>query len=485
MVVTIAALAAVALIVADFAGATLLRSYLVGRLDAQLDGQAHAVARVGQFSGQLPRGLRPGPSFGNEARTYVYTGAGTRIYTSPSSSDREPDLGGFAALKAHAGTRSYTVSGAGEGWRVRVTPVRTPGGQEYVVHALSMRDVTATEDGLLLIDAAVTALVLLLIALAAASVVRIGLRPLTRMEEIATEIAGGNLSRRVTDADPHTESGRLGTALNVMLVRIEAALADRSASERRLRQFLADASHELRTPLTSIQGFAELYRRGGAPPGPALDEAMGRIEAEVGRMRLLVNDLLLLARLDEERPLERHPVDLLAVAADAVRDAHVRVPTRFVQLAGLDDAAETFEPVTVLGDEPRIRQVVTNLVANALQHTPDDCSVVVRVGAATNGSRNGGPVAAIGGELPPEVAAAVVEVADGGPGMSVADAQHVFERLYRADPSRARRHGGAGLGLAIVASIVQAHGGRVELYTATGAGALFRVLLPAQAEPWS
>jgi two-component system OmpR family sensor kinase len=281
------------------------------------------------------------------------------------------------------------VSGTEGNWRVRVTPIA--GGQELAVHALSLREVEATEEGLLLIDAAVTALVLLLIAISAAAVVRIGLRPLTRMEEIATEIAGGDLSRRV--ADPHTESGRLGTALNTMLVRIEAALADRSASERRLRQFLADASHELRTPLTSIQGFAELYRRGGAPPGPALDEAMARIEGEVGRMRLLVNDLLLLARLDEERPLIRQPVDLLAVAADAVRDAHVRVPTRFVRLAGLDDDAETFEPVTVSGDEPRIRQVVTNLVANALQHTPDDCAVVLRVGrsaGAASGAGGGG-----------------------------------------------------------------------------------------------
>src|SRR5206468_804475 len=182
---------------------------------------------------------------------------------------------------------------------------------------------------LALINAAVSAIVLVLIALAAGMVVRVGLRPLTRMEETAAEIAGGDLSRRVADADPHTESGRLGSALNTMLSRIEAAVADRAESERRLRQFLADAAHEIRTPLTSIQGFAELYRRGGAPPGPALDEAMGRIEADVSRMRLLVNDLLLLARLDEERPLERARVDLLAVAADAVRDAHVRVPARF------------------------------------------------------------------------------------------------------------------------------------------------------------
>src|SRR5262249_48911271 len=155
--------------------------------------------------------------------------------------------------------------------------------------------------------------------------------------------------------------------------------------EQRLRQFLADAAHELRTPLTSIQGFAELYRRGGVSDGEALDEAMGAIAGEVSRMRLLVNDLLMLARLDEERPVERRPVDLLGVAADAVRDAHVRVPARFVLLGPLDDADDTFDPVTIEGDEARLRQVATNLVANALQHTPDDAEIVVRVGRAVTG----------------------------------------------------------------------------------------------------
>src|SRR5206468_4773651 len=159
-------------------------------------------------------------------------------------------------------------------------------------------------------------------------------------------IAGGDLTRRVTDADPHSESGRLGMALNTMLARIEAAVGEQAASERRLRQFLADASHELRTPLTSIQGFAELYRRGGTPPGPALDEAMARIEAEADRMRVLVTDLMLLARLDEERPLDRHPVDLLSIAADAVRDAHARVPGRPVIL-DCDDPLSGAGPVTV------------------------------------------------------------------------------------------------------------------------------------------
>jgi two-component system OmpR family sensor kinase len=296
------------------------------------------------------------------------------------------------------------------------------------------------------------------------------------MERTAAEIAGGDLTRRVADADPHSEPGRLGLALNKMLSRIEGAVAEQAASERRLRQFLADASHELRTPLTSIQGFAELYRRGGVPPGPDLDEAMGRIEGEVGRMRLLVNDLLLLARLDEERPLDRHPVDLLAVAADAVRDAHARVPGRFVQLTVLD--ADDFEPVAVLGDEPRLRQVATNLVANALQHTPEEAAIAVRVGRP---SVNGGPppVAAVGAELTDGTPVAALEVLDAGPGMGTDEASRVFERLYRAEASRSRTHGGAGLGLAIVAAIVRAHGGRVELWTQPGGGARFRVLLPA------
>src|SRR5436305_3753667 len=173
MVVTVAALAAVALIVADFAGSALLRSYLIGRLDAQLDGQARAVSRAVRYSNQLPRALRPGPPFGGDSRTYAYSAAGVRIYTAPTSGTGEPDLGGFGSVRKHAGTRAYTVPGDDADWRVRVTLIATPdGNQQYVVHALSMREVNATEDGLVLIDVAVTALVLLFIALAAASVVR-------------------------------------------------------------------------------------------------------------------------------------------------------------------------------------------------------------------------------------------------------------------------------------------------------------------------
>jgi two-component system OmpR family sensor kinase len=210
---------------------------------------------------------------------------------------------------------------------------------------------------------------------------------------------------------------------------------------------------------------------------------MGRIEAEAARMAVLVGDLLLLARLDEERPLERRPVDLLAIAADAVRDAHARIPNRFVALDGFiefDDDEDAVEPASVLGDEARLRQVATNLVANALQHTPAHAAVTVRVGRDLP-ARPGPVCASVGEEFPAGTPTAVLEVTDTGPGLPADQAGRVFERLYRADPSRQRSSGGTGLGLAIVGAIVAAHGGRVEVRTAPGAGASFRVLLPAHA----
>ena len=476
LVVLMAALAAVALVVSNLVAVFFLRDNLISRVDTQLNTQARAV-RIGDVF-RFPS--RPRPGFGQDFRVYLFDASGQLIQTDSLSSDMPagPILGSWPAVRAHAGTGPYTVDGAdGAPWRVRVIPVGASG--FFGVAALSLRDVTNTSHNLLLIDALVTALILALLSIAAASVVRIGLRPLTRMEATAAEISGtDDLSRRVTDVDSHTESGRLGAALNAMLGRLEGAMAARTASEQRLRQFLADASHELRTPLTSIQGFAELYRRGGTPPGPELDEAMGRIEGEVGRMRVLVNDLLLLARLDEERPLYRREVDLLGVAAETVRDAHVRVPHRFVQLTALNDYFDTFERVTVIGDDDRLRQVATNLIGNALQHSGDDARVVVRVGRATVAPA-AAPTVAIGAPMAAGTAVAVLEVADTGPGMAPDDASHVFERLYRAERSRDRRHGGAGLGLAIVAAIVEAHAGRVELYTEPGAGSRFRVLLPA------
>src|SRR6266511_4046935 len=441
IVAALALLAAVGLLTVDLAGMTLLHSYLVRRVDQQLERN---VSRA-RFLPPEPIETRPRltTAFGPDFRVYRFDADGRLVETAASGDRPDPDLGSLAELQRHADAgKPYTVEGSTSAWRVEV--VRLSSGQGYFASAVSLRDVQDTEERMLLINIGVSAVALLLMGGAAASVVRMGLRPLARIEE---------------------------------------AVAHRAESERRMRRLLADAAHELRTPLTSVQGFAELYRRGGAPPGPALDEAMACIETDVRRMRRLVDDLLLLARLDEERPPERRPVDLLAVAAGAVRDAHVRLPHRFVRLASLDDRQATFEPVTVLGDEVRIGQVAANLVSNALQHTPEDAAVVVRVGRRDGTVEPVSPTVVVGADLAADEPVAAIEVWDTGPGMAVADAQRVFERLYRADSSRSRRHGGAGLGLSIVAAIVQAHGGRVELWTAPWAGARFRVLLPALPPP--
>jgi two-component system OmpR family sensor kinase len=236
-----------------------------------------------------------------------------------------------------------------------------------------------------------------------------------------------------------------------MLTQIEGAFAERRASEDRLRRFLADASHELRTPLTSIRGYAELFRRGASQREEDLTKSMRRIEDEAARMGLMVEDLLLLARLDQDRPLEREPVDLTTVAADAVADARAANPDREISL-------EATAPVEVRGDEARLRQVAGNLLANALDHTPPGTAVTVR--AAANGDH------------------AVLEVADRGPGLSGEQAERAFEPFFRSDPSRDRTTGGAGLGLAIVAAIAKAHGGAVELRETPGGGATFEVSIP-------
>ncbi|GAA1659307.1 sensor histidine kinase [Catellatospora bangladeshensis] len=524
MVVAVVALAGVALLITDFVAATTLRHYLVQRLDEDVlrlsgprgnggnwfgSGQPAQPGTVPQPSASAAPsatapaevvcswpefatgrfGAPPGPT---DAILLTYDAAGDVISCNSSdiSYTERPRLT-FDEIKAHADTkpgpgRPFSASSlSGQEFRVAVSRAPEERGGGYRVSAISTARDDTTANLMLMIVLGVGAAVLLVLGFVAYSVVRVGLRPLTNMEHAAAQIAGGDLTARVPDPDPHTEPGRLGLALNTMLSRIEAAVTARAASEQRLRQFLADASHELRTPLTSIRGFAELYRRGGAPPGPELDETMSRIEQEAGRMGLLVEDLLLLAALDEERPLQQSRVDLLAVAADTVRDAHVRNPQRTVELAG-------FEPVCVLGDEHRLRQVATNLVANALQHTPADARVTLRISHRGGEpadepfelpvARDSGPVvAAVGAELDPELPVAVVEVSDTGPGVPPEHASRIFERLYRADPHRARSHGGAGLGLAIASAIVKAHGGRIELATAPGAGSTFRVLLPLAA----
>jgi two-component system OmpR family sensor kinase len=325
-----------------------------------------------------------------------------------------------------------------------------------LVIAIPMRDVDDTLHHLLLIELLVAAGVLVALALLAWWVVHLGLRPLERMGETAGAIAAGDLSRRVEPSDEKTEVGRLGIALNSMLGQIEVAFAERTASESRLRRFVADASHELRTPLTSIRGYAELFRRGANTRPDDLAKTMRRIEEAAARMGVLVDDLLLLARLDQGRPLEHGPVDLTRLVAAAVDDLRATSPERPVTY-------ESSGAIVVNGDEFRLRQVLANLLENARTHTSPSTPVEVRI--TTSGSD------------------AIIEVQDHGPGMSAEDAARAFERFWRSDPSRTRSSGGAGLGLAIVAAITESHGGHAEVDTAPGEGATFRVSIPLTGPP--
>jgi two-component system OmpR family sensor kinase len=316
-----------------------------------------------------------------------------------------------------------------------------------LIVATSLHDVDSTLHRLFMIELLVTAAVIAALALLGLWVVRLGLRPLHAIEETAAAITAGDLSRRVEEADPRTEVGRVGSALNTMLDRIEA-------SDRRLRRFIADASHELRTPLAAVRAYAELFGRGASTRPDDLERSMSGITREAERMSLLVDDLLLLARLDEGRPIERKPVDLAAVVGEAVDAARVVEPGRSIDLSS--------EPVTVAGDETRLRQVVDNLLANARAHTPPDTTVSVEL------RRGDGH--------------ATLSVADHGPGLTKEQAARVFERFYRVDSSRARASGGVGLGLAIVAAVTEAHGGAAEVHPTPGGGATFVITLPLGAD---
>ncbi|MEV4893255.1 HAMP domain-containing sensor histidine kinase [Nonomuraea sp. NPDC055795] len=379
----------------------------------------------------------------------------------PYTNVREVDLkskpGPTAVMGAPVTVRA--ISGDGE-WRVLRT--NSPYGEATVAVDLSeVRDITRR---LVLIESLGGGGILLILAVVGVALVRRSLRPLVVIERTAGAIAAGELSRRVPDGDPRTEVGRLATAINGMLAQIESAFTARSASEAaarrsedRMRQFVGDASHELRTPLTSILGYAEYSRQN---PGADPAEMMRRVEKAAGRMSLLVDDLLLLARVDQQRPLQMRPVDMLALAADAVHDARILAPDRNVKLDVVGDAA-----LIVSGDEVRLRQVVANLMSNALHHTEPGTPVVVRAGAGRS--------------------TAFVEVADQGPGLTPEQVERVFERFYRADSARSRRSGedrGSGLGLAIVRALVHAHGGNVLVSSTPGAGSVFRVELPLDLE---
>jgi two-component system, OmpR family, sensor kinase len=355
-----------------------------------------------------------------------------------------------------------------------------------LVVGTDLGNIEATVRRVAYFDIIVGAVIVFVLALVGVAAVRANLRPLDEIEETAEAIADGHLDRRVPERDPRTEIGRLGRSLNSMLSQIEAAFHAREESEEaahrseeRMRRFIADAGHELRTPLTAIRGFAEYYRQrgglvshwdrevqaGGLTPDD-LDRIMQRLEKEAARMGLLVEDLLLLARLDQQRPLARQPIDLLSLAADAVHDARLLAPARTIDLSVQPGAA-----FLVIGDEPRLRQVIGNLMSNALTHTPDGTPIEVSIGSGTVDPR-----------VPDSPPAVTFDVTDHGPGMTADQAHRVFERFYRADQARTRSTGGSGLGLAIVNSLVAAHGGVASVRTAPGRGATFRIALPLAPE---
>ncbi len=465
LVAAMLALVTVALVVIGVAGSTLLQRYLVNRVDNQLRATATSVLRVGGLQ-DLARNSPVGTVyFGVIDNTGSF---GSTVLVRPGE---QPPPGPRLPIVSPAFARQHnqapftvgSVSG-NRHWRVYVWALP----DQSILVALPLDDVNNTVNRLIAIDAVVSAIVLALLAGVGYFMVRGSLRRLTEVEHTAEAIAAGDLSQRVAVQDSHTEVGRLGQSLNTMLGQIESAFRaqERSemnarASEERMRRFVADAGHELRTPLTSVRGFAELYRIGAVADQAELARVMKRIEDEATRMGLLVEDLLLLARLDQQRPLEHRPVDLLTIATDGVSDLHALHPERPVSLVTDPHA----QPPIVMGDEGRLRQVLGNLLANAVTHTPEQTPVRVLLSS--------------------DARSVTLAVSDDGPGMRPEDTARVFERFFRADSSRVRSSGGSGLGLSIVAALVAAHGGTVDVQSTLRVGTTFTVRLPLAGSPSS
>ncbi len=462
LVAMIMALLIVALTATGAGTLTLLHSYLQGQVDQKLYAAVALASKQRSFTPLQS----PGPTVPTDYSLILYT-PGEQPQLFGGDPDNHPAISEISVQEAQdSGTRPYQVGGTdGQNWRVVAVPVLNGGRPAVVVIGLPLESVDDVLKHATLVISGVGLLTLLLASMIASWTVSRSFRPLAKVEKTAAAIAAGDLSRRVEVENPSTEVGRLGSSLNAMLAHIETAFAARTASEGRMRRFAADASHELRTPLVTIRGFSELYRHGALATDEDVATAMGRIESEAKRMGSMVEDLLLLARLDEQRPLQQKPVDLQLIAHDAVVDTQASDRTRPISLTGL--VGGTAAPAPVLGDEAKLRQVVGNLVGNALRYTPEGSPIELAVGVQTSDD---------GQRL------SVIEVRDHGPGISKEDASKVFERFYRADTSRTRDTGGSGLGLAIVAAIVGSHGGSVRVETTDGGGATLVVSLPVRDE---
>ena len=454
-------LASLAIIASDFAANTALRSYLI----SQVDNQLFSIS-----SGSLERldraGIAPQSEF-EESRSpfrVLQPIRGVPTSTSLTLLDREGNLigqvGGELAGQNFGVTglkvsqvekyenKPFTIEGEGRNPDVRALALVLPTGMGSVIAANSLEEVDKTLSQLRFLFFFLGLIAIFLTALVSRWIIAISLRPLDKVEETAEAIAAGDLSARLPAAKPDTEVGRLTTSLNMMLSRIEQSFSVRVESENKLRRFVADASHELRTPLTAIRGFAELHRQGAVSGEEKTKELISRIEGESIRMSSLVEDLLLLARLDQARELDFEPVDLNTLIVEVVASAKAAGPNHPIEL-NLPQA-ELF----VLGDSRRIHQVVANLLANARTHTPLGTKINVTARQT--------------------LAEVIIEVADNGPGLSKSDQERIFERFFRADPARVRHSGeGSGLGLSIVDAVMKAHGGYVSVKSELDKGATF------------
>ncbi|MFG2914973.1 ATP-binding protein [Kitasatospora sp. NPDC048298] len=478
------ALVAVGLLGTGLLVTSALHGYLQDRVDDRLVLTGQVAARISPPAGTgTPTGVQALGVIGDTTVTYLDEDGATRraFDVSPSPPGGGPELPPLdhEAVLAHGG-RPFTVpSHDGEHeWRVVAftQPAFTQpvppdsGGQGSVVVATALDEVDRTTAKARNLSLTMGAALLAVLTAVGWFAVRSGLRPLTRIEETATAITAGDYSHRVPElAAPHTEVGRLAACLNQMLTRIDTAFRARAEAESRARRFFADASHELRTPLVGIKGYTDLYGMGALSTREDLDRTMTRIAAESQRLTRLVEEMFLLARLDEDThnaaaglgrapalALDLEPMDLRTLAADALRDVRALDKDRPVTLTGPGGGKPSNAPA--VADEARLRQVVTNLIGNAVTHTPP--GTPIRIGVGTAGTH------------------AVLEVADQGPGLTPTEREHVFDRFYRTDDSRNRATGGSGLGLAIAQALVAAHGGRITLDTAPGRGCTFRVLLP-------
>ncbi|WP_432105113.1 sensor histidine kinase [Streptomyces sp. bgisy091] len=485
-------LATSAVLVCQATGLTLMRSWLIGQVDDRLTHFRPPPPAYRDIAGGTQPSPRPPAHevLPSDFRVYFYDAGGRLLNRSLGTGTSEPRLERTVTAHDPVDGRPATVPARDGDGSWRVVADSGPDGMRAVV-ALPLDSVEDATSRLLWFSLGIGVVAAAGVMLLGGVAVRLGLRPLTRVEHTARRITGGELEQNVTDTSPDTEVGRLGIAFNTMLDRLRAALHRKDRTERRLRRFMADAGHELRTPLTSVQGFAELLLDDPGMSAARRREAHELIARNAERMSRLVDSLFLLAKLGDA-PTARHgPVDLLSLAADGIAAAAVRHPERRVTLAALG-AGGTGDPgeldvVEGRGDPDQLAQVLSNLLDNACAHTPPGTPIEVRVGSLRVGRDTGGADrpgrTSAGASLPTGAPAHVIEVADDGPGLRPTDAQHVFERFYRARPSGGTpcdgaSAGGSGLGLAIASTIAETHQGRLELDTGPGEGCVFRLLLP-------